>query len=476
MTNMESSILLEVKETLSRLLSKYSSNVNYLEVKASLSYGLSVNVENGVLKGLSRSDGIIVGVRALVKGSWGVSFTDMVSEEEFEKVFKRAVSSARALSTRVKGEVKLSEEKVYTDAKVRDVEKKFEDVDVEDKLNLVFQLDKGVRGYDKRIVNCRASYFEGYSEKIFLNSEGADIYQKYPLVFLFALVIAREADKTQLTYDVIGGQYGYEKIEELDVNEFSEKLGKEVVELLSAETIKGGTMTVVMDGRVSGTFAHEVFGHAAEADNVLNAKSFLSGLIGKKIGSDLVTIVDDATVPGAYGSFFYDDEGVPAQRKHLLEKGVLKTYMHNRETAGLMSVKSTGNGRAQSPGSRIYVRMTNTFIAPGDWNPDEIIEETKHGVYVAKALGGMEDPVGGGFQVSALKAWLIEKGELTKLLRAVSISGKALDILKNIDAVGKDFVLEPGTCGKGYAGDMVPVTTGGPTVRVSEMIVGVGGR
>jgi len=150
--------------------------------------------------------------------------------------------------------------------------------------------------------------------------------------------------------------------------------------------------------------------------------------------------------------------------------------MHSRETAGLMGVRSTGNGRAQSPGSRVYVRMSNTFIAPGDWDPHEIIEDTRRGVYVVKAMGGMEDPVGGGFQVSALKAWLIEKGELKKLLRAVSISGKALDILKRVDAVGKDFTLTPGTCGKGYSGDIVPVTTGGPTVRVSEMIVGVGGR
>jgi len=285
--------------------------------------------------------------------------------------------------------------------------------------------------------------------------------------------IAREGMNLQGYFDIIGGHYGYEKVKEEDVTKVAIETATKAVEMLRAETIEGGEMTVIMDSRVSGTFAHEVFGHAAEADNVLGAKSFLSGLIGKKIGSDIVSIIDDATIPHAYGSYFYDDEGVPAQRKILLNNGILREYMHNRETATEMDVKSTGNGRAQDFARRVYVRMSNTFIAPGDWSFEEMLEDIDYGVYVEGVAGGMEDPIGGGFQVNALRAWLIEKGELTKLLKAVSISGKALEILKNIDAVGKELVLEPGSCGKGYAGDMVPVTTGGPPVRVRKMIVGL---
>ena len=469
-------MLRELQDFLARTIEEFSSEAEFIDVRAEFLTSFSTSVENSVLKGLNKANSRVIGIRALVKGCWGIGSTDDFSPESIKKAFREAIASAKALASRAGGEVKLSEEKVYSDSKEVSVKISPSDVDVEEKIKLVLEFNKIIRNTDSRIVNCRTTYSDSSREILYLNSEGASIYQKLPSVFLYASAVAREAEKTQASYEAIGGQYGYEKIRELDINELGLKLGKEAVELLSAETIKGGTMTVVMDGRVSGTFAHEVFGHAAEADNILNAKSFLSGLVGKKIGSDEVTIVDDATVPGAYGSYFYDDEGVPAQRKVLLEKGVLKTYMHSRETAGIMEVKSTGNGRAQDPRHRVYVRMSNTFIAPGNWSPEEIIEDTKHGVYVEKALGGMEDPVGGGFQVSALKAWLIENGELKKLLRAVSISGRALDILKKVDAVGKNFVLEPGFCGKGYAGDYVPVTTGGPTVRVSEMIVGVGGR
>ena len=457
-----------------KLVEKYSSQVDFIDVRIQRVNSLTLGTENGTIKTANYVYREGVGIRVLNRGCWGISSTDTINRENLERAFKEAMSMSKLLSMKSSNpEVKLSVEKAYRDKCEVKMKVKFENVSFESKRNLLLELDNEIRKTDNRIITSRVYYLEGFSSKTYINSEGSLIIQKLPYCFSSMFAIAREGTNIQFYFEVVGGQYGYEVINESNLHEIAQKVAKNAVEMLKAISIKGGEMTVIMDGRVSGTFAHEVFGHAAEADNVINAKSFLKNLVGKKIGSEAVTIVDDATIPHAYGSYFYDDEGVPAKRKVLLEKGMLRGYLHSRETAAIMNTNSTGNGRAQDFSSRIYVRMSNTFIAPGDWTFEEMIEDIKYGVYIEGCKGGMEDPIGGGFQVNALRAWLIEKGELTKLLKSVSISGKALDILKNIDAVGKDFVLEPGTCGKGYSGDMVPVTTGGPHVRVKKMLVGL---
>jgi len=464
------SIIDEILDKALSYVEKYSSYADYLDVRVQEGMSRNIQVERGSVKSISSSGGVIIGVRALISGSWGLSSTNNVNL--MEDVFKDAISSAKALSGRKKGDVGLSDEKVYRDRRRVDFKLGFDEASVEEKKKILVDIDNAIRGYDSRIVDSRVMYIEASGVKAFISSEGASIVQEYPLSFIYAVAVAREGANVQRYFKVEGGLYGLELLMDLDYNEFSLYVAKNAVEMLGAVSPPTGELTVVMDGRVSGVFAHEVFGHACEADNVLHGKSFLGKLLGEKIGSDVVSIVDDATVERAYGSYFYDDEGVPAQRKVLLDRGVLKMFMHSRETAYRMGVNSTGNGRAMSPSHRTYVRMSNTFILPGDWSVEEIIEDTRDGVYVIGEMGGMEDPVGGGFQVAALKAYLIENGEATKLLKGVTISGKALDILKRIDAVGKDFILDPGMCGKGYSSDMVPVTTGGPTVRVRGMMVG----
>ncbi|RLE68788.1 MAG: TldD/PmbA family protein, partial [Thermoprotei archaeon] len=457
-----------------RIFNIYSKNIDFIEIRGERSFGTIISTENTLLKQVNYINSIGAGVRVLDRGNWGIASTNDTTYNSLKKSVEEAISMTNAMSREFHGEDMLSDEKTYRDRRKVPMKKSFLDISLDEKKKLIVSLDKVMKNYDSRIISTRVFYYEVYRYKFYANSFGSEIIQEFPNIFLVLTAIAREADKIQTYFDIVGGQYGYEIIEGDDLNKRAISVAENAVKLLSAETIKGGELPVIMDGKVSGTFAHEVFGHASEADNVLNAKSFLRNLVGKKIGSDKISIIDDATIPGAYGSYFYDDEGVPAQRKILLENGVLKGYLHNRVTAYKMNTRSTGNGRAQYYGSRIYVRMSNTFIPPGKWNLEEMIENIDYGVLVEGSSGGMEDPVGGGFQVSAIKARLIEHGRITKLLRNISISGKALDILKNVEAVGKEFVLEPGSCGKGYAGDMVPVTTGGPHVLVRKMIVGVG--
>jgi TldD protein len=183
-------------------------------------------------------------------------------------------------------------------------------------------------------------------------------------------------------------------------------------------------------------------------------------------------MIDDGTVKQAFGSIPFDCEGTPSSRTVVIKNGVYSGFMHSLETSGEFHTKPTGNARAQDYTRRVFVRMTNTFFEPGDSTLDEIIEDTKDGLLAVQGISGMEDPVGGGFQVRVLKGYTIRNGEKQALVRSFTLTGKALDILKTVDLVGKEFMLSGGNCGKGEE-DWVPVTSGGPYMR-AKIIVGGG--
>ena len=264
---------------------------------------------------------------------------------------------------------------------------------------------------------------------------------------------------------------GFEFIRGIDSVSFAEECAKGALDLLSAEKPPSGQMNVILDGDIAGLVAHEVCGHASEADEVVKGRSFLTNMTDVQIGSEFVSMVDDGSIPGLSGTLPFDSEGTPGSRTVIIENGIFKGYLHNLETAILMGVAPTGNGRSQDYNRRIFARMTNTFFDKGNWSNDEIIEDTKDGVYVVKSHSGMEDVVGGGVQVTALKGYLIKNGEKTTLLRSMALSGKVLDILKTIDAVGNKLDFSGGTCGKGEE-DFIPVTSGGPHMRGTMMVGG----
>ena len=204
----------------------------------------------------------------------------------------------------------------------------------------------------------------------------------------------------------------------------------------------------------------------------MKKRSFLSDLVGVEVGTDQVSMVDDGSIPGLLGSFPFDSEGTPSSRTSIIENGIFRGYMQTLETAAVMGTNPTGNGRAQDYNRRIFARMTNTFFDKGTWNNQEIIEDTKDGLYIIKTHSGMEDVVGGGVQATSLKGYIIKNGELSQLVRQLAIAGNVLEILKTVDAVGNELEFSGGTCGKGEE-DWVPVTSGGPHMRM-QLVVGGG--
>jgi TldD protein len=246
-------------------------------------------------------------------------------------------------------------------------------------------------------------------------------------------------------------------------------VAKRVVEQLKAKTPRGRAFPAVIGPNVVGVFIHEAMGHLAEADLTLSG-SVLYDKLGKQIASEAVTVYDDGTVEGAFGSFRYDDEGVRTQKTALIDKGTLTGLMHNRETAHKLNMKPTGNARAEDFRFEPIIRMRNTYLAAGDSSFEELIEDIDFGYYLKSFRGGQAN-LDGTFQVGIQEAYEIVKGQIGEPVRSASISGNTLETLHRVDAVGRDFELWPGRCGKGQTAF---ICDGGPHIRVGEVTIGGG--
>jgi TldD protein len=460
-------------DTMAKVIDDLSEkDVAFADIRQESRASTQIMVVNGGLRGFSRATKAGIVARALVGECWGMASTsDALTTEICKNLLTDAVKSAKANAKFSRknldfSEIKPIERSVWQKSKVDPAE-----VSTEEKLEFVMALDKGQKT-DDRIVNTNSVYNDAKLVFRLVNTAGSRIEWDELRTLAVVQPIARQGDRMHFDYDIKGGRVGYEIIQKIDPDSFGAKCSKGALELLTAEKPPSGKMTVVVDGAISGLIAHEVCGHASEADEVVKGRSFLTGQVGNKLGTEYVTMVDDGTLEDVSGSFPFDSEGTPTSRTMIIEDGVFKGYLHTLETAIMMGVTPTGNGRAQDYNRRIFARMTNTFFDKGDWKDEEIIADTKEGLYVVKAMSGMEDVVGGGVQCSALKGYIIKNGEATQLVRSMSLAGQVLDILKTVDAVGNNLEFWGGTCGKGEE-DFLSVSSGGPHMR-ADMLVGGG--
>jgi TldD protein len=346
-----------------------------------------------------------------------------------------------------------------------------EDVDPDRKVAALMELSRGMQRAHERVASGTATYRESVMRFAVANTAGTDLRWEEVRTIVAAQAVAAENGRREFSYDTLGGTVGFEAVEGASLAELGRRVGSEAVSLLAAKAAPAGLQTVVCDPHVSGLLAHEVMGHSSEGDEIVKKRSFLTGMVGKRVGTAKVTLYDDGTYPGANGTIPYDSEGTPAHKTTIIEKGVYRGYMHSLETAGALQAAPTGNGRAQDYARRVWVRMTNTYFAPGRDKLDAVLGDTRKGILTDRSLSGMEDPVGGGFQAVALMGRLIEKGEPTDLVRSFTLTGKALDVLRTVDRVSREFLLEGGTCGKGEE-DWVPVGDGGPFMRCKIILGG----
>ncbi|MGQ0536462.1 MAG: TldD/PmbA family protein [Methanobacteriota archaeon] len=410
-----------------------------------------------------------VGLRALVSGAWGLASTNRLGTNAAKRLPAQAVEIAKALTVAEEDRVRLSDVKPRRTKAIWKPKKDPRRFGIDERLRLVRLAEDELSDRGRL-----ASYTIGVSDEVtrtvFASSEGARVETLVARALIQMEAVARRGAKVVSYRTRIGGTGGFELLTTGEVRKEAKEARDGALRLLSARAPKGERTTVVTDHDLTGVFAHEAIGHASEADLVAAGESILKGRIGEKLGNPLVTIVDDASVPQAYGSFPFDDEGVEAGRKMLVENGVVAGYITSRETAAKLGLSANGGARAESYSDRPIVRMSNTLIAPGDHSEEEIFEDVKKGIYCCGTRGGQVDTAKGSFQFACQEAFEIRDGALGRPLRDVSLMGDILTTLNNIDALGKHTELaSPGICGKGQ---WIPVCDGGPKLRIRDCVVG----
>jgi TldD protein len=439
----------------------------YAEIRAQTLYKTMLTLKEGRVEAAKQGIENGVALRVLVNGAWGFASVGSPNSETLASAVSDACKMAKTASSRLKRPIKLAETKTVEDRVQVKPRKDPSKISMEDKIKTALAINKMTLGYDKRVRSCTIDYLDLTGTNYFANSEGTCIEQDK--LYVWSRITAAALSNGVFTFsrEEIGSTAGYEVFDTETPEMIGEKVAKRAAEQLEAKPPKGGTSPVVLGPNVVGVFVHEAFGHLAEADLALSG-GVLSNNLGKKTASDVVTFYDDGTINGAFGSFKYDDEGVPAQKTLLIKDGVVTGLMHNRETARKFNVAPTGNARAEDFRVEPIIRMRNTFMAPRDYSFEELVEGIRSGYYFKSFRGGQAN-LDGTFQVGIQEAYEIVNGEIGEPIRNASISGNTLETLFKVDAVGKDFELSSGRCGKGqtaFIGD------GGPHIRVKEVIVG----
>ncbi|MFQ5901558.1 MAG: TldD/PmbA family protein [Thermodesulfobacteriota bacterium] len=342
--------------------------------------------------------------------------------------------------------------------------------ELKDKVSLVTDSNRTARSVDKRVRQVKVIYGDSVKKVATANSLGECREEKKTGVLFIVHVVVEEGGIIQTAHELEGGVIGLEIFDKTPPQEIAEQAVKRALLMLRARKAPGGKMPVVLSSEAGGTMIHEAVGHGLEADLAQQGLSVYSGKIGDMIASPLITVIDDATLPTKRGSFIYDDEGIPAQKTILVEKGVLKCFMYDRLMALKDGVPSTGNGRRESYHHRPIPRMTNTIITPGESDPQAIISSVEKGLFVKKMGGGQVNTVNGDFVFEVSEGYLIEGGNLGEPVRGATLTGNGPQVLKCIDMVGNDLGFGIGTCGKDGQG--VPVADAQPTLRIPQIVVG----
>jgi TldD protein len=344
-----------------------------------------------------------------------------------------------------------------------------QDVPAARKAELLRELDERARSAGGEIAQLIASYAEARREVSVANSEGLLSGDDRTRVRIGAQAVARRSDRVETGAETLGGHRGFELLED-DPGEVAASAARKALALLDAGPAPSGPMPVVVGGGFGGVLFHEMTGHGLEADHVQKGASVYAGKLGEEVARPLLTAYDDGRMPGEWGSDAIDDEGTPTQRTRVIEDGRLVSYLYDRQRALRDDVASTGNGRRESFRHLPIPRMTNTYIAPGEAEPEAIIGEVEKGFYAVSFAGGQVDPATGDFVFGVSEGYLIEGGRVTAPCRGATLVGNCLEALAAIDAVGNDFWMKTGICGKG--GQKAPVGTGQGHVRIASMTVG----
>jgi TldD protein len=342
-------------------------------------------------------------------------------------------------------------------------------VAAERKAEVLRELDDRARAAGSEVAQASANYSEGRRRVAVFNSEGLRASDDRTRVRLGVQVVARKNGSVETGFETLGEHRGFELLDG-DPARIADQAAQKAITLLGADPAPAGELTVVVGGGFGGVLFHEMTGHGLEADAVQKGASVYANRMGEKVAEPLLNAYDDGTMPQEWGTGAIDDEGTPSHKTAVITEGRLNSYLYDRLRARRDGTESTGNGRRASFRDLPIPRMTNTYIEPGDAAPEEIISEVDRGFYAVSFGGGQVEPASGDFVFGVSEGYLIEDGKVTRPCRGATLIGNCLQALARIDAVGSDFEMKTGFCGK--AGQTAPVGTGQGHVRIRGMTVG----
>ena len=440
----------------------------------------SISVDNGRTESARTVRHCGVGVRAFVDGAWGFASTSLLTVAAIERAIAAATAAAKAASV---AKHRVGQKGAHTPADVSWRSGLFMTPSTEplssrtlqDKIDLVMRTEALVRAAGNAITSASCSYSELVDEKFIVTSDGARVHLRDDKPELRVNAVAGRDGDLQSCTEASGKTGGFgELFARRTPEQLAERAAKMATDLLRAPFVDGGKKQVILAPDVVGLLVHEAIGHTVEADFVL-AGSAAAGKIGKQVASDLVTLCDSGDSEyegGAGGIVMIDDEGVPSRKVTIIERGILRSYLHNRETAKHFGVEPTGNARAFEYDNEPIIRMRNTYIEPGSSSLASMVDGVKDGWLLAGAKNGQAD-ANAEFMFVVGEAYPIKNGKLGPLHRGTTITGDAFEVLSSVDAVGDAFSwdLGSGYCGKGQP---AKVDAGGPHLRCVATLAGGG--
>jgi len=462
-----------------------SLGAKYAEARYQLDETLVMILRNGRLVTLGRSVSDGIGIRLVYNGVLTFSATNKLERNDLVDAVRKAVDRAKALSHLVKVPVRFADDEVCRGSYEVKALKDFEYVDVEGKVKLLGELHNSVVNNVKevKIPATYCEYLEHVQRKLILNSDGGFVKGEVPRLSITFNLVMHHAQKGSLQrLRQWGASGGLELLEVWKPKEaLEEEVGNLERVLIHGVEPPKEAVDIVVGSEIVGLMVHESAGHPMEADRILGREAAQAGEsyvkpehIGRfRIGNEYATVVEDPTIPGSFGYYEYDDECIKARPRYLYKEGLVNEPLHNRYTASILNTKSNGSSRSMDYANEPLVRMSNTYLKPGDMSFEELLEDVNFGVYIKSYMEWNIDDIRWNQRYVGLESYLIVDGELRNAIRNPVLELTTQSFYSRIEGVDKELKFYPGTCGKGEPPQGIPVWFGGPNVKLSKMRLGV---
>ncbi|HDS59275.1 MAG TPA: TldD/PmbA family protein [Thermoplasmatales archaeon] len=456
-----------IDEDLASFALERAASADFCAVRMEEGTGKAITLSNGEVVGVEQAEERGLSVRVLVNGALGFAATNILSTTSVEKAVDEALRSARVQRRRER--IVFSQERAARAS--WEVPQRRSLPGVEEAIAFLQDVHRQVA---PEVASSMLMYEDSVTHSYFVSSEGSGISSRVPRLSLFYLLTVGQGNDTEQMHRDFGATGGWEQANEWKVAETAVRDVQVLHRLLrEGVTPPSGRVDMVLAPFVTGLIAHESCGHPFEADRILGreaaqaGKSFVTPRMqGTRIGSSEVSVVDDPTIEGSYGHYLYDDEGVQARKRYLIRDGIISSFLHNRETAAWFGEQSNAAARAAAYDREPIVRMANTYIQPGDYAPEELLEDVQRGIFMATFMEWNIDDRRYNQKYVGEEAYLIEGGELSTMVRHPALEISTPAFYRAVDAVASDFQLYPATCGKGDPMQGMPVCTGGASVRI----------